>query len=65
MTTAFLGTGIAIVTPFKTDKSVDFNALTKLVNFNIENGVNYIVISGTTGESATISPEEKEKLQVV
>tara|TARA_R110002012_G_scaffold42148_1_gene114827 strand:+ start:287 stop:1165 length:879 start_codon:yes stop_codon:yes gene_type:complete len=62
MTTPFLGTGIAIVTPFKADKSVDFEALTKVVNFNIENGVNYIVISGTTGESATISSAEKKEI---
>ncbi len=62
MKTKFLGTGIAIVTPFNSDKSIDFNALEKLVDFNIKNGVNYIVISGTTGESATISAEEKKQI---
>jgi 4-hydroxy-tetrahydrodipicolinate synthase len=58
----FVGTGVALVTPFKTDKSVDFDALIKLVEFNIVNGVNYLVINGTTGESATITDEEKLKV---
>jgi 4-hydroxy-tetrahydrodipicolinate synthase len=62
MSTTFLGTGIAIVTPFKLDKSIDFDALKKIVDFNIENGVNYIVISGTTGESVTVSAEEKKEI---
>lgn len=56
----FIGLGVALVTPFKEDFSVDVEALTKLVHFNIENGTNYLVINGTTGESATISKEEKE-----
>ena len=56
----FIGTGVALVTPFKNDLSVDIDALVKLVNFNIENGVNYLVINGTTGESATISAQEKQ-----
>jgi len=55
----FVGTGVALITPFKEDLSVDFEALVKLVNFNIENGTNYLVINGTTAESATISKEEK------
>jgi 4-hydroxy-tetrahydrodipicolinate synthase len=59
----FVGMGVALITPFKEDLSVDFNALVKLVNFNIENGTNYLVINGTTAESATISKEEK--LQII
>ena len=55
----FVGTGVALITPFKEDLSVDVEALRKLVNFNIENGINYLVINGTTGESATITAEEK------
>ena len=55
----FIGTGVALITPFKEDLSVDFDALVKLVNFNIENGTNYLVINGTTAESATVSKEEK------
>ncbi|MDG1811436.1 MAG: 4-hydroxy-tetrahydrodipicolinate synthase [Polaribacter sp.] len=55
----FVGTGVALVTPFTSEKNVDFDALKKLVAFNIDNGINYLVINGTTGESATITTEEK------
>ena len=58
----FIGTGVALITPFKKDLSVDFLALAKLVEFNIINGINYLVINGTTGESATISKKKDEKL---
>ena len=58
----FIGTGVALITPFKKDLSVDFDALVKLVNFNVENGTNYLVINGTTAESATISKEEKDQI---
>ena len=58
----FVGTGVALITPFKEDLSVDFDALVKLVNFNIDNGINYLVINGTTAESATISKEEKLRI---
>lgn len=58
----FVGTGVALVTPFKEDTSIDFESLEKLVEFNIANGINYLVINGTTGESATISAEEKKEL---
>lgn len=53
------GTGVALVTPFNEDKSVDFKSLEKLVNFVIENGVNYVVTLGTTGETPTLSKEEQ------
>jgi len=55
----FQGTGVAIITPFNSDLTVDHQALANLVDHNIKNGTNYIVISGTTGESATITREEK------
>ena len=58
----FRGTGIAIITPFNDDLSVDYAALSNLVNFNINNGTDYIVISGTTGESVTITKEEKKEI---
>ena len=58
----FIGTGVALVTPFKEDLSVDVDALINLVNFNVENGTNYLVINGTTGESATITKEEKQQI---
>lgn len=57
-----LGTGVAIVTPFKKDLSVDHDALINIVNYNIEHGTNYIVISGTTGESVTVSKQEKKAI---
>jgi 4-hydroxy-tetrahydrodipicolinate synthase len=55
----FTGTGVAIVTPFKTDKSVDFEALRRIVNHCIDGQVDYIVVLGTTGESVTLSAGEK------
>ena len=58
----FKGTGVALVTPFNQDLSIDHQALAKLVDFNIKNGVNYLVICGTTGESVTISKEEKKAI---
>jgi len=54
------GIGVALVTPFKNDKSVDVNALKKLVNYQVENGINYLVVLGTTGEPATLTKTEKE-----
>lgn len=57
---ALMGTGVALVTPFKKDFSVDTEALTKITNYVIEGGVEYLVILGTTAESATLSVEEKE-----
>ena len=58
----FVGTGVALVTPFKEDLSIDFDALKRLVNFNIDNGVDYLVINGTTAESVTILPTEKQEI---
>ena len=56
----FIGTGVALVTPFKNDFSVDVEALTRIVNYVIDGGVEYLVVLGTTAESATLSVEEKE-----
>jgi 4-hydroxy-tetrahydrodipicolinate synthase len=56
----FRGTGVAIVTPFKNDSSIDFSALGRVVNHVINGGVNYIVVLGTTGESVTLSKDEKK-----
>jgi len=58
-----IGTGVALVTPFNEDKSVDYEGLAKLVNYQIENGINYLVALGTTGEPATLTQEEKEKVK--
>lgn len=60
MSSKFLGTGVALVTPFNTDLSVDHNALSDIVNFNIDNGVEYLVVCGTTAETATLTKEEKK-----
>ena len=57
---SLIGTGVALVTPFKKDFSVDVASLIKLVNYQIENGINYIVILGTTAENATLNNDEKE-----
>lgn len=54
------GTGVALVTPFKEDFSVDVVALTKIVELNIAGGVDYLVVLGTTGESATLTKMEKQ-----
>lgn len=58
----FRGTGVAIVTPFKNDFSIDFAALGRVVNHVISGGVNYIVVMGTTGESATLTKDEKKAI---
>ncbi|MFV0539830.1 MAG: 4-hydroxy-tetrahydrodipicolinate synthase [Aestuariibaculum sp.] len=60
MDNKFLGTGVALVTPFKDDLSIDHDALANIVNYNIENGVEYLVICGTTGESVTLTKQEKQ-----
>ncbi|RNA63264.1 4-hydroxy-tetrahydrodipicolinate synthase [Chryseobacterium nematophagum] len=56
------GVGVALVTPFNEDLSVDFESLTKLVEYNIDNGTHYLVVLGTTAEAATLSAEEKKKV---
>src|SRR5690606_30709558 len=62
MQNKFLGTGVALITPFKEDLSVDHDALARIVEHNIQNGVEYLVISGTTGESVTITKAEKKEI---
>ncbi len=58
----FHGTGVAMVTPFTTDGQVDYAGLENLINHLIGGGVEYLVSLGTTGESATLSKEEKKKV---
>ncbi len=55
-----IGTGVALITPFKSDLSVDIDALHKIVNYCIDGGVEYLVVLGTTGESVTLTKEEKQ-----
>ncbi|KQT17057.1 4-hydroxy-tetrahydrodipicolinate synthase [Chryseobacterium sp. Leaf404] len=56
------GVGVALVTPFNEDLSVDFESLTRLIEYNIENGTNYLVVLGTTAEAATLSSDEKKQV---
>src|SRR5690606_27999568 len=59
-TKSFYGTGVALVTPFKSDFSVDVDALSAVVTHCIEGGVEYLVVLGTTAESATLTADEKQ-----
>jgi 4-hydroxy-tetrahydrodipicolinate synthase len=58
----FKGTGVAIITPFKNDSSIDFSAFGRVINHVIKGGVNYIVAMGTTGEASTLTKDEKQAL---
>jgi len=62
MNNPFKGSGVALVTPFKTDLSIDFDALRKLVRLQIAGGTDFLVVQGTTGESPTLSSDEKEQV---
>lgn len=57
---AIVGTGVALVTPFKKDFSVDIDSLKRIVNYQINNGIDYMVVMGTTAENATLTQAEKE-----
>jgi len=59
---SLLGTGVALVTPFHKDHSIDYTGLERLVEFNIAGGVDYLVVQGTTGESPSTSAEEKKQI---
>ena len=56
------GLGVAMVTPFKVNKEIDYPALEKLTNYLIDGGVDYLVVMGTTGEAATLSMIEKQEI---
>ena len=59
MINPFTGSGVALVTPFNEDLTIDFDALRKLVRYQIDNGTDFLVVQGTTGESPVLSKEEK------
>jgi len=61
----FTGTGVALVTPFLDDTRPDYDGLRRLVRHAIEGGVDYLVVLGTTAETATLSPEEKTRIMEV
>lgn len=58
----FHGTGVAMVTPFNTDGSVDYEGLKRLIDFQIDGGVEYLVSLGTTGEASTLTKDEKKSI---
>lgn len=58
--TKFTGMGVALITPFKADNSVDFVALERLIEYQIQNGTDYLVVLGTTAETATLTSDEQE-----
>lgn len=62
MMNKFHGTGVALVTPFNTDGTVDYQGLKKLINHLVDGGIDYLVSLGTTGETATLSKDEKKKV---
>ena len=59
----FRGLGVALITPFQTDGSIDFDALDRLVEYQIKGGVDFLCIMGTTAETPTLSREEKRMLK--
>lgn len=58
----FEGLGVALVTPFKTDKSIDYEALGRLIEFQISEGADFFVVLGTTGETPTLTKEEQKQI---
>ena len=60
--TKFTGLGIALITPFKEDESVDFDALGRLLDYQLQNGIDYLVVLGTTAETPTLTDEEKKNI---
>ncbi len=58
----FFGTGVALVTPFDSNNQVDYPALEQLINFQIERGIDYLVVLGTTAETPTLSVEEQHEI---
>lgn len=59
---SFKGSGVALVTPFQSDNSIDFAALKRLVQLQLDGGTDFLVVQGTTGESPTLSSDEKRQV---
>ena len=57
------GMGVALITPFKDDESIDFDALSRIVEYQIKNGTDYLVVCGTTAETPTLTENEKEEVK--
>lgn len=62
MKSKLTGMGVALITPFKNDESVDFDALARLVDYQIKNGIDYLVVMGTTAETPTLTDAEKKEI---
>lgn len=58
-----VGMGVALITPFKEDETIDFDTLAKLIEFQIKNGTDYLVVCGTTAETPTLSAQEKIEIR--
>lgn len=57
------GLGVALITPFRADKSVDYDALARLLEYQIKNGIDYLVVLGTTAETPALTPDERRKVR--
>ena len=63
LNTKLIGMGVALITPFKEDETIDFDALARLVEHQIKNGTDYLVVCGTTAETPTLTEEEKDEIK--
>lgn len=63
LNTKLVGMGVALVTPFKEDETIDFDALKRIIEHQIKNGTDYLVVCGTTAETPTLTGEEKEEIK--
>ena len=61
--TRLKGMGVALITPFKEDDSVDYDALLRLVDYQLQNGTDFLCVLGTTAETPTLTKEEKDKIK--
>ena len=57
------GMGVALITPFRSDKSIDFDALARLLEYQIKNGIDYLVVLGTTAETPALTPDERREVR--
>ena len=57
------GMGVALITPFRSDKTIDFDALARLLEYQIKNGTDYLVVLGTTAETPALTPDEKRQVR--
>ena len=63
--TRLKGMGVALITPFKEDESVDYDALMRLVDYQLQNNTDFLCVLGTTAETPTLTEEEKKKIFVL